>query len=80
MGGQYLVVRFETLCTEPRESVEAIADFVGCGMADSVLVAREFVTKPASLGRWRNCNDPDLLNDIQLHARTALEKFGYEGA
>ncbi len=77
MGEQYFLVRFEKLCAEPRASVEGISEFLGVAMNDAVQSANELITQPPSLGRWRKCADGNLVKEIQLHAKDALEKFGY---
>ena len=75
LPGQYLRIRFEDLCTAPVATIFQIFEFFGLqGNAEEI--ARDEVSPPDSIGRWRNEDMPtlELLHQV---ARTALQKFGY---
>lgn len=75
LPNQYLLVRFEDLCTSPVPTVQRILDFCGLN-GDAVRIARDHVVAPSSIGRWRHQPQRTVarLNEI---ARVALQRFGY---
>jgi hypothetical protein len=75
MPGQYLRIRFEDLCTAPVATIFQIFEFFGLqGNAEEI--ARDEVSPPDSIGRWRNEDMPtlELLHQV---GETALQKLGY---
>jgi len=76
LAGQYLVIRFESLCAQPREVAKAISNFLGCSSLNLDTSTAGIVTPP-SIGRWRRVADPKLVNAVQAEAGVALRKFGY---
>ncbi len=78
LGRRYLRIRFEDLCSRPRDTVERLLDFVGATDDGPDLAARasEAIGRPASLGRWRRA-DRALANAIGEAAAPALRRFGY---
>jgi Sulfotransferase family len=77
MQNGYLRIKFETLCAKPRESVEELLSFLGDKMSDACQIAAEHIILPETIGRWRECTEGNLLEEIQLKAQDALQKFGY---
>ncbi|MCT7989010.1 sulfotransferase family protein [Laspinema olomoucense] len=75
MPGQYLRIRFEDLCTAPVATIGHIFEFFGL-QGNAQEIARDEVSPPDSIGRWRNEDMPtlELLHQVGV---TALRKFGY---
>jgi hypothetical protein len=79
LGSQYLCVRFEDLCANPVAGVTRILNFAGFEeIADQSIrdIAEEFVTPPASLGRWRAL-DASVATALAARGADALSHFGY---
>jgi len=77
LGGRYLRVRFEDLCTAPVQVCEALWAFVGA--ADPMrlrLDGLRQITPPPSLGRWRTHSAGDLA-ELEAAGAPALGRFGY---
>jgi hypothetical protein len=68
---QYLLVRYEDICSEPRREVDRILSFAGMPNPPSEEVYKIPVRSPRS-GEWRD--RADLFEDLDL---TVLESFHY---
>jgi hypothetical protein len=75
MGGRYLRVRFEDLCSDPAETARAVYRFLGLP-GDPGEAARAEVSPPATLGRWRD-EKPAVIRELEEVAEAALVRFGY---
>jgi hypothetical protein len=74
LGSDYLRVRFEDLCAEPRRTVERIYAFFGLeGDVDS---AAAEVHPPETIGRWRE-RPRRLVARLEREAGPTLRRFGY---
>jgi len=76
MARDYLRVRYERLCEDPRRTIEEILDFVGAPRTGISAAAAE-VLAPPTIGRWRTAADDQLAKAIEAAAAKALDKFGY---
>lgn len=77
---QYMVVRFEDLCADPRDVAARILNFLGGDATDRAnAIAEAEVEPPSSMGRWRE-HRPALVRRIEEAAGEALRKFGYSKA
>lgn len=74
----YMLLRFEDLCSEPIATINRVFEFLGL-VGDAEEIAREEVAQPESLGRWRE-RDEGELHKLHLLGACALEKFGYLAA
>jgi len=74
LGPDYLRVRFEDLCAEPRAAVERIYTFFG--LVGYVDAAASEVQPPQTLGRWRE-RPSRLVARLEREAQPALRRFGY---
>jgi len=74
LGSDYLRVRFEDLCAEPRTTVERIYAFFG--LEGDVDAAASEVNPPKTLGRWRT-QPKQLVATLQREAEPTLRRFGY---
>jgi hypothetical protein len=75
LSGRYLRVRFEDLCADPVPTIRQVLEFFDL-RGDAAEIARQEVTVPATLGRWRT-QDAETLAAIQQVAGEALARFGY---
>lgn len=75
LGDQYLRVRFEDLCAQPVETIDAIFGFFGLS-GDAEAVAAAEVRPPDSIGRWRE-EGKRLAADLERRAGEGLRRFGY---
>lgn len=75
LAGRYLRVRFEDLCADPVLTIERVLEFFDL-RGDAPEIARQEVTAPASLGRWR-VHDAQTLVALHRVAGEALARFGY---
>jgi hypothetical protein len=75
LGKNYLIVRFEDLCQAPQETTGQILEFLGAPL-DPGPIAREEVSPPSSIGRWRQ-QPPELLVRLDRAGLVALRRFGY---
>ena len=73
LGSDYLRVRFEDLCAEPRTTVERI--YVFFGLEGDVDAAAAEVKPPKTMGRWRAAEE--ILARLDREAGPALRRFGY---
>jgi hypothetical protein len=71
----YMLLRFEDLCSEPVATTNRVFEFFGL-TGDAEEIAREEVARPQSLGRWRE-RDQGEVRKLHLLGARALEKFGY---
>jgi hypothetical protein len=79
LESHYLRIRFEDLCADPIKRVGAILNFAGfeAAAADMIRdIATEFVTPPASLGRWRKLDAP-VADMLTRRGLDALQHFDY---
>ena len=74
LGPDYLRVRFEDLCAQPRMTVERIYAFFG--LEGDVDAAASEVQPPKTLGRWRK-QPRELVAKLEGEAGPALRRFGY---
>jgi Sulfotransferase family len=74
LGSDYLRVRFEDLCAEPRMTVERIYAFFG--LEGDVDAAAAEVKPPKTLGRWQR-QPSEILARLEREAGPALRRFGY---
>jgi hypothetical protein len=75
LGGNYLRVRFEDLCTKPLETTARIINFLGARV-DPGPVAKVEISPPSTLERWR-ASSPALIANLERLGRDSLRKFGY---
>src|SRR5947209_9883072 len=75
MRENYLLVRFEDLCTTPIETTAQIFNFLGAGL-DPEPVARAEIAPPPTLQRWRSY-PPALIAKLERVGRNSLRQFGY---
>jgi hypothetical protein len=81
LGGQnlrdnYLLVRFEDLCTRSEQTVQRILDFVGYTNAELIGEAVAEISPPESLGRWKK-QDVRLQYELCKAGQPGLEQFDY---
>lgn len=79
LGSRYLRIRFEDLCASSSDEVTKILDFAGIKNVEDEKIhdmARDFVTPPQSLGRWREL-DVDVADGLTQRGSDALCQFGY---
>ncbi len=76
LGPNYALLRFEQLCTNPRETLSALFGFLG--ISDVALLERcsQMVHRPDSLGRWRQARPREIWQIMQT-GRDGLTRFGY---
>jgi hypothetical protein len=74
LGADYLRLRFEDLCAEPRVTVERIYEFFG--LEGDVDAAAAEVHPPDTVGRWRE-RPRRLVRRLEQEAGPALRRFGY---
>jgi hypothetical protein len=75
LGKNYQLVRFEDICGAPVETTARLFGFLGAE-ADAEQAAREEISAPNSIGRWRAC--PRALRaQFERAAATSLHRFGY---
>ena len=74
LGSDYLRVRFEDLCAEPRLTVELIYAFFG--LEGDLDAAASEVQPPQTLGRWHE-RSRRLVARLEREAGPALRRFGY---
>ena len=74
LGPDYLRVRFEDLCAEPRTIVERIYAFFG--LEGDVDAAASEVKPPKTIMRWRT-QPRELVARLERDAGPALRRFGY---
>lgn len=77
MRDRYLRIRFEDLCRDAKTTTQMIYNFLDLGKKDDIDTVLMEVNPPGSIGRWRDCHDPELTLSIQMHAKEALVRFGY---
>jgi len=75
LAGRYLRVRLEDLCAEPVPTIAQVLEFFDL-RGDAAEIARQEVTVPESLGRWR-AHDAETLAVLHGVAGEALARFGY---
>lgn len=75
LHGQYLVVRFEDLCSQPVPTTKRILTFFGLS-GDAEEIAEHEITPPESMGRWKS-QDTMTVEQMQRIGGAALRKFGY---
>lgn len=75
LAGRYLRVRLEDLCADPVPTIRRVLEFFDL-RGDAAEIARQEVTVPESLGRWR-AHDPETLAALHRVAGEALARFGY---
>ncbi len=75
MDGQYMVVRFDDLCTDPIRTIVRMLEFFRLE-GDVQQITQLEVDAPESMGRWRD-QDEETLEALQRIGREALTKFPY---
>lgn len=75
MKENYHRVRFEDLCDAPIKTTERLMQFLGVDF-DAESVAREEISPPGSIRRWRR-ESPELVARLERLGAVSLEKFGY---
>ena len=75
LGGRYLRIRYEDLCTRPVDIARTLLTFLEIDSDPSL--ALDIVVSPGSLGRWRD-RDPALISELEAVGGQALVAFGYE--
>jgi hypothetical protein len=71
----YLLVRFEDLCSKPVETTAQIMSFLGARV-DPEPVAQAEISPPSTLQRWKNY-PPALIAKLEGVGGNSLRKFGY---
>lgn len=75
LKANYLLARFEDLCTDPQREIERILRF--CDLPLNKLARTEaIVARPSSIGRWRKFDPAQVRETIDL-GREYLHEFGY---
>jgi hypothetical protein len=69
---QYLLIKFEDICTKPKESVDKILEWVGLASSDTDQIYN-IPKKNPSIGRWKNHQAMFEKIDLSL-----LRQLGYE--
>ncbi len=77
MGQDYLMIKYETLCHRPKESVLEILEFLGGNSRDADEIAARYVAPSQTTGRWSSLNEPSLVSAVQAELVSALQRFGY---
>jgi hypothetical protein len=79
LGENYLRMRYEDVCTDPRASSARLLDFLDSpAPRESIQEFAASEIRPSStMGRWRD-RDPDQVREIESVGGEALRKFGYE--
>jgi len=75
LGPRYLRIRFEDLCADPGVVAADVLAFFGLD-GDAEAIAREEVSPPRSLGRWRD-EDGAAVAELEAAAGDLLRRFGY---
>jgi hypothetical protein len=78
LGRRYLRIRFEDLCADPYAVTTDVLGFFGLH-GDVERIAREEVSPPQSLGRWRD-EDASAIAELEAAAGEALRRFGYQSS
>jgi hypothetical protein len=78
LGSRYLRIRFEDLCADPAAVTAQVLGFFGLE-GDAGGIAREEVSPPGSLGRWRE-QDAATVAELEAAAGEALARFGYQSS
>lgn len=85
--GQYMVVKYESLVTDPESTVKAICQTAGLNYSDDLLqVATHNSSKAgqqkgifsSSVASWKKKYEPDEAQVVQRVAKNELLKLGYE--
>jgi hypothetical protein len=76
LGDRYLCIRHEDLCLEPDPTVRRILDFVGVEDPARLRAAVGEVSRPPTMGRWRDQPVDEVARLVELGA-DALRRFGY---
>lgn len=77
LGDRYLLIRFEDLCAEPGATIRKLWSFAGVSSTADASASAGMVKPPESLGRWRNCEDSELLEKVTSAVLPGLRTFGY---
>ena len=78
-GARYVYSRFEDLCSDPIAELERIADVIELPLtAEMKNRCTEFITPPATIGRWKTLS-VSRRNEVASVAARGLQKFGYLG-
>jgi hypothetical protein len=78
LGERYLRLRYEDLCLHPPDTVRTLFDFLGVDDPGRFKAAVGEVSRPPSIGRWRERPIEELVDLIEA-GRDALRRFGYCG-
>lgn len=73
---QYLISRFEDLCTDPMGEVTRIFAFLGSSDQQLIEKAVSLVRTPASYNRWRN-ESAERLRELEHLIGNDLARYGY---
>ena len=78
LGENYLRMRYEDVCSDPRASSVRLLDFLDSpAPRESIQEFAASEIRPSStMGRWRD-RDPDQVREIESVGGEALRKFGY---
>lgn len=74
---QYLEIHYETLLTEPRETLVEIFDFVDLSTDDAVVEDIASAIVPRTVPSWPSQMDPSSLRAVESIIASTLEQFGY---
>jgi hypothetical protein len=77
MPGRYLRVRYETLCSDPVNSVAQVFRFLGVDNRENAAELAGEISPAASIGRWRKMADGSTLESIHSGIADVLQRFGY---
>jgi hypothetical protein len=78
LGGNYLLVRYEDLCSDPGQAAIQLVDFLDCPVPRELMRSAgiEVVRPSSSLGRWRD-REPGKIKALERRGGDALREFGY---
>lgn len=74
--GHYLLLRYEELCSKPRETVPHLLNFLGVGQGMSEELVGK-ISPSDGIGRWRGVGGAEMAA-LTSQAKDELERFGYE--
>jgi hypothetical protein len=77
LAERYLRIRFEDLCRDPVGTAGEVLEFAG--LDGDPTLARDLVSPPGSLGRWRQ-HDTEAVTGLERAGRDGLAAFEYEPA
>jgi len=75
LGSNYLLVRFEDLCLEPRRTIVRLMEFINVPAGDLDRIVAEIRPPHNAIGRWENARSE--FDSLPDSAKNTLQKFGY---